>query len=228
MINTKTKLKIIKSIRSIFNLIETYLSYSEIKKQVETEKINQLKMNFSNSKYSKNKQYYFPYSFENAKAIINACQYHKNSFSTNSNFNTEDAQTFLHQLSDSKKPNSSVAYLVTIEYNQCKKLKIVCNEVLKLKDFYSSNGNVLSLNINLAKSFAREIKLPANYFLEKPKRKLLELVFLRVSELLAEEYKMVTNQSENTIKNFFKQIGFHSVSAKKYENELANSKSIRD
>ena len=50
-------------------------------------------MNFSNFKYSQNKQYYFPDSIESAKAIINACQYHKDSFSTNSNFNTEDAQT---------------------------------------------------------------------------------------------------------------------------------------
>lgn len=41
-------------------------------------------MNFSNFKYSQNKQYYFPDSIESAKAIINACQYHKDSFSTNS------------------------------------------------------------------------------------------------------------------------------------------------
>ena len=74
-------------------------------------------MNFSNFKYSQNKQYYFPDSIESAKAIINACQYHKDSFSTNSNFNTEDAQTFLQQLFDSKKPNSSVADLITREYN---------------------------------------------------------------------------------------------------------------
>jgi hypothetical protein len=93
MINTKTKLKIIKSICSILNLSETYFSYNEIKKQVENKKIDQLKMNFSNFKYSQNKQYYFPDSIESAKAIINACQYHKDSFSTNSNFNTEDAQT---------------------------------------------------------------------------------------------------------------------------------------
>ncbi len=104
----------------------------------------------------------------------------------------------------------------------------MCNEVLILKDPYSSNGNVLDLNISSAKSFAREIKLPANYFLEEPKRKSLELLFLRVSELLAEEYKMLTGQCENIIKDLFQQTGFNSVDAKKYENELVNPKSILD
>ena len=40
MINTKTKLKIIKSLCSILNLSETYFSYNEIKKQVENKKID--------------------------------------------------------------------------------------------------------------------------------------------------------------------------------------------
>jgi hypothetical protein len=78
--NTKKKLKIVKIINSVQNLIDTNFSYATIKTRLEVEIIRTKKIDFSNSKYSKNNKYSFPYSIESAKIIISFCSYFTDSF----------------------------------------------------------------------------------------------------------------------------------------------------
>ena len=80
MNTTQTKLRIIKSIGLIQNLIKIYLSYFKIKKQIEIKTITENKINFSNFKYGQNGKFRFPYNLQDAQAILDRAQFHTDSF----------------------------------------------------------------------------------------------------------------------------------------------------
>src|SRR6476469_8119297 len=73
-----TGLIVLNCIRSIKNLLKIDLSYSEIQKQIKKRTISEKKMNFADSKFSKNEEYRFPYTQENAIRIIDCCQHFTN------------------------------------------------------------------------------------------------------------------------------------------------------
>lgn len=75
-----SKLVVLNCISSIKNLLKIDLSYSEIQKQIKKTTISEKKMNFANSKFSKNEDYRFPYTQEDAIAIIGCCQYFTNTY----------------------------------------------------------------------------------------------------------------------------------------------------
>ncbi len=76
-------------------IIEKWQKYNVIQKQVKNVSKKNVQINFTNTKYSKNKKFYFPYGFENAEIIVESCVYSKSiSKILEKDFFPDDLNTF--------------------------------------------------------------------------------------------------------------------------------------
>ncbi len=69
-----------KRTKQIKSLLKTDLAYEVIVRQIQQQKKLSVTIHFLRSKYSKGKLYYFTYTAESAKYILDSCQHYTNSF----------------------------------------------------------------------------------------------------------------------------------------------------
>ena len=149
-----------------------------------------------------------------------------NSYSTNSDFDIQEANGFLKQLSETKIRSPQVDELVSIQNNRYINLENMCNKILQLGNSYKSSGKVLDTTIGAANDFAKISKKKRAELFEKFTEKSEVKLFPLLSELSDKEYAALAKQANGYAQYVLKKTASNAVSAEKYQTELTNSESI--
>ncbi len=124
---------------NVKHTIEKWQKYSEIQKQIKNCSSENIKVSFTDVKYSKDKPFYFPYSLSSAKLILKNCIYYNsvkhilqnhffsdelNLFESALDFNEEHLGKILNNTEESMLENSKFVALNLSKEHYFKTLKI--------------------------------------------------------------------------------------------------------